>query len=71
MATTTFILSNFVPNICCQLPNLMAIVLGETVLWLCFCSPANKEIVAAEYSNRLKTECVKAGIVGPESKNLF
>jgi hypothetical protein len=49
----------------------MAIVLGETVLWLCFCSPANKEIVAAEYSNRLKTECVKAGIVGPESKNLF
>ena len=65
---TTFILSNVVPNIRRQLPDLTAIVLGKAVLWLCFSSDANK-FVAAEYSNQLKTECVKAGIVGPKSEN--
>ena len=46
-----------------------AIVLAMAVLWLCFSSHANK-CVSAEYSNHpLKTECVEAGIVGPESEN--
>jgi Transcriptional activator of glycolytic enzymes len=67
-AMTTFILSNVVPNIRRQLPDSTAIVLGKAVLWLCFSSHAN-EFVSAEYSGRLKTECVEAGIVGPESEN--
>jgi hypothetical protein len=66
---TTFILSKVVPNICRQLPDSTAIVLGKAVLWLCFSSHANK-FVAAEYSNQLKTECVEAGIDhGLESEN--
>jgi hypothetical protein len=61
-------LSKVVPNICRQLPDSTAIVLGKAVLWLCFSSQSNK-FVAAEYSNRLKTECVEAGSVGLESEN--
>jgi hypothetical protein len=63
------ILRNVVPNICCRLPDSTAIVLGKAALWLCFSSHGNK-FVCAEYSDqRLKTEYVEAGIVGPEIEN--
>jgi hypothetical protein len=46
-AMTTLILNKVVPNICRQLPDSTAIVLGKAVLWLCFSSQSNK-FVAGE-----------------------